>query len=59
MNVAYDEVETRGFPKLRATSPALTRGAIVVVLLTPALVAVVPPVLDALPWTSWGPCSPR
>ncbi len=49
VNLAYDEVETRGFLKLRATSLALTLGAIVFVLLTFGLVAVVPAVLENLP----------
>jgi membrane protein len=49
VNLAYDEVETRGFVKLKATSLALTLGAIVFVLVTFGLVAVVPAVLDALP----------
>jgi membrane protein len=49
VNIAYDEVETRGFVKLRLLSLALTLGAIVFVLITFALVAVVPAVLDALP----------
>jgi membrane protein len=49
VNIAYDEVETRNVIKLRLTSLALTLGAIVFVLLTLGLVAVVPAVLDALP----------
>ena len=49
INLAYDEVETRGFVKLKATSLVLTLGAIVFVLITFGLVAVVPIVLDALP----------
>ena len=49
INLAYDEVETRGFVKLRLTSLALTLGAIVFVMLTLGLVAVVPAVLNALP----------
>ncbi|WNV77272.1 YihY/virulence factor BrkB family protein [Geodermatophilus sp. DSM 44513] len=49
VNLAYDEVETRNFVKLRATSLVLTLGAIVFVLVTFSLVAVVPVVLDALP----------
>ncbi|MGY1848045.1 MULTISPECIES: YihY/virulence factor BrkB family protein [unclassified Blastococcus] len=49
VNIAYDEVETRNFLKLRALSLALTLGAIVFVVLTIGLVAVVPFVLDALP----------
>lgn len=47
-NLAYDEKETRGFLKLRGTALALTLGAVVFVLLAVALVAVVPPVFDAL-----------
>jgi membrane protein len=49
VNVAYDETETRGFVRLRLTSLALTIGAIVFVLITIGLVAVVPAVLDNLP----------
>ncbi|GAA3171695.1 YihY/virulence factor BrkB family protein [Blastococcus jejuensis] len=49
VNLAYDEVEARNFVKLKLTSLALTLGAIVFVLITFGLVAVVPAVLDALP----------
>ena len=49
INLAYDEVETRNFFKLKVTSLLLTLGAIVFVLITFGLVAVVPIVLDALP----------
>jgi len=49
VNIAYDEVETRNFVKLRLISLALTLGAIVFVLVTFTLVAVIPVVLDALP----------
>jgi membrane protein len=49
INLAYDEVETRNFFKLKATSLLLTLGAIVFVLVAFGLVAVVPIVLDALP----------
>jgi membrane protein len=49
INLAYDEDETRGFLKLRGTALLLTLGAIVFVLITLALVAVVPALLDALP----------
>jgi membrane protein len=49
VNLAYDEVEARGFVKLKLTSLALTVGAIVFVLLTFGLVAVVPAVIEALP----------
>jgi membrane protein len=54
VNVAYDEVETRNFVKLRLTSLALTLGAIVFVLLTVGLLAVVPAVLNALPLGTFG-----
>lgn len=49
INLAYDEDETRGFLKLRGTALLMTVGAIVFVLVALALVAVVPPLLDALP----------
>jgi membrane protein len=49
VNIAYDEVETRSFVKRKATALALTVGAIVFVLVTLALVAVLPAVLDRLP----------
>jgi membrane protein len=49
INIAYDEVEARTFVKLRATSLALTLGAIVFVLITFGLVALVPQVIEALP----------
>lgn len=49
VNIAYDEDETRGFVRLRGTALLLTLGAIVFVLLTLALVAVVPVLLGALP----------
>lgn len=48
VNIAYDEEESRGFVRLRATALALTLGAIVFVVLALALVAVVPVVLDRL-----------
>jgi membrane protein len=49
INIAYDEDEHRGTIKLRAIALGLTLGAIVFVLLTLGLVAVVPVALDALP----------
>jgi membrane protein len=49
VNLAYDEVETRNFIKLKATSLALTLGGIVFVLVTFGLVAVLPVVITALP----------
>ncbi|WP_040336768.1 YihY/virulence factor BrkB family protein [Candidatus Blastococcus massiliensis] len=48
VNIAYDEVETRNFAKLRALSVVLTVGAIVFVVVTIGLIAVLPVVLDAL-----------
>jgi membrane protein len=54
VNIAYDEVETRNFVKLRALSLALTLGAIVFVVVTIGLVAVLPVVLDALALGSVG-----
>ena len=49
INIAYDEDESRGFLKVRGIALALTLGAIVFVLLTLTLVAVVPVVLNVLP----------
>lgn len=49
VNLAYDETESRGFVKTRGIALLLTLGAVVFVLLTLALVAVVPPVLQAVP----------
>jgi membrane protein len=49
VNLAYDEVETRGFVKRKALALGLTLGAILFVLITVALIAVVPIVLDSLP----------
>jgi membrane protein len=49
VNLAYDEVETRSFVKRKALALGLTFGAIVFVLLTITLIALVPAVLDALP----------
>jgi membrane protein len=54
VNLAYDEVETRGFVKRKALALGLTLGAIVFVLITFALVAVVPAVLEALPLGIFG-----
>ncbi len=49
VNLAYDEVETRGFVKRKLLALGLTFGAIVFVLITITLIAVVPALLDALP----------
>jgi membrane protein len=49
VNLAYDEVETRSVVKRRLLSLALTLGAIVFVLLSLGLVAVLPVVIGKLP----------
>ena len=49
VNLAYDEVETRGFVKRKLLALGLTFGAIVFVLITITLIAVVPALLDKLP----------
>src|SRR4051794_35021516 len=49
VNIAYDEVETRKFVKLKLTSLALTLGGILFVIIAFALLAVVPVVIGALP----------
>jgi membrane protein len=59
LNAAYDEKETRGFVKLRGLSLLLTIGAIVVVILTLALIAVVPAILDDLGLGSAGELAAR
>jgi membrane protein len=48
LNLVYDERETRGFVKLRGLSLLLTLGAIVVVVVALALIAVFPGVIDDL-----------
>jgi membrane protein len=54
VNLAYDEVETRSFIKRKALALGLTLGAIVFVLITFALIAVVPVVLNAIPLGIFG-----
>lgn len=49
VNLAYEEEESRGFLKLRAVALLLTLGAIMFLVLTLALIAVVPVVLNAVP----------
>ncbi len=49
VNIAYEEEETRGFVKLRAVALLLTLGTVVFLVLTLALIAVVPVVLNAAP----------
>lgn len=54
VNLAYDEDETRGFLKVRGIALLLTIGAIVFLLVTLALVAVVPLVLNVVPLGTLG-----
>ncbi len=49
INLAYDEVEARNFVKLKLLSLGLTLGAVIFVLVTFGLVAIVPAVIEALP----------
>jgi membrane protein len=49
INLAYDEVEARNFVKLKLLSLGLTLGAVLFVLVTFSLVAVVPAIIEALP----------
>ena len=49
VNLAYDEVEARNFVRLKLLSLGLTFAAILFVLVTFGLVAVVPQVIEALP----------
>lgn len=49
VNIAYEEKETRGFVKLRGIALLLTLGTVVFLVVTLALIAVVPVVLQAVP----------
>jgi membrane protein len=49
VNIAYEEKETRSFLKLRAAALLLTVGTVVFLILTLALIAIVPVVLHAVP----------
>ena len=48
INIAYDEEETRGFVKLRATALLLTLGAVVFLAVAVGLIAVLPALFDTL-----------
>lgn len=48
INLAYDEEETRGFVRLRAIALVLTLGAVVFMVVSVGLIAVLPVVLDQL-----------
>ncbi|HKR50304.1 MAG TPA: YihY/virulence factor BrkB family protein [Pseudonocardiaceae bacterium] len=54
VNLAYDEKEKRSFVKLRGLALLLTLGAVVFLILTLALIAVVPVVLRVVPLGSVG-----
>lgn len=54
VNICYDEDETRGFVKLRGTALLLTLGAVVFVLVTVGLIAVLPVVLDKVGLGTFG-----
>jgi len=49
VNIAYEEKESRGFLKLRGVALLLTLGTVVFLVLTLALIAVVPVLLRAVP----------
>jgi membrane protein len=49
VNIAYEEKETRGFLRFRAVALLLTLGTVVFLVLTLALIAIVPVVLRAVP----------
>ncbi len=49
VNIAYEEEETRGFVRLRAVALLLTLGTVIFLILTLALIAVVPVALHAVP----------
>lgn len=49
MNIAYEQVEDRGFVRQNLIALALTLGAILLALVAIAAIAVVPPLLQALP----------
>lgn len=49
VNIAYEEKESRGFLKLRGAALLLTLGTVVFLVLTLALIAVVPVLLRAVP----------
>ena len=53
LNIAYEEEETRGFLRYYLVALGLTFGAILAALVSIALVAVLPPILDALPVPDW------
>ena len=53
LNIAYEEEEKRGFLRYYMVALGLTFGAILAALVAIALVAVLPPILDALPVPDW------
>jgi membrane protein len=53
LNIAYEEDEARGFIRYNATALAMTLAAIVSALVAISLVAILPPILEALPLPDW------
>jgi membrane protein len=53
LNIAYEEEEKRGFLHYNALALAMTFGAIIAALIALTLVAVLPPLLQALPLPNW------
>jgi membrane protein len=53
LNIAYEEDEARGFIRYNAAALAMTFSAIVSGLVAISLVAVLPPILEALPLPDW------
>jgi membrane protein len=53
LNIAYEEEEKRGLIRYHAAALAMTLGAIVSALVAIALVAVLPPLIEALPLPDW------
>jgi membrane protein len=53
LNIAYEEDESRGFIRYNGTALAMTLAAIVAALVAISLVAVLPPILEALSLPDW------
>ena len=53
LNIVYEEEESRGFIRYNGTALAMTLAAIVSALVALSLVAILPPILEALPLADW------
>ena len=53
LNIAYEEEEKRGFIRYNATALVMTLGAILAALVAISLVAILPPILEAIPMPEW------